>query len=146
MKDAFHLEMLLQVLSTEKFHFYVNHINLLNASKKLKKVEPVKDTPVIFFLKICETAGDRILPVGDVVSYSDILHSVEVSNTVQRFDNDLLKPILEKISCVTEYSEHIACFWCCHKFNGSRFVSPISYEAYKNIYTCEGNFAHQSVL
>ena len=69
--------------------------------KKLKKVEPVKETPVIFFLKIAETAGDRILPVGDVVSYSDILHSVDLSNSVQRFDNELLKPILEKISSVT---------------------------------------------
>ena len=108
--------------------------------KKVKKVEPVKDTPVIFFLRVAESADDRILPVGDVISYSDILHSVDLTNTVQRFDNDLMKPILEKISYVTEYSEHIACFWCCHKFNSVRFVSPISYEAYKNIYTCEGNF------
>jgi hypothetical protein len=108
--------------------------------KKVKKVEQVKETPVIFFLRIPTEEIDTILPVGDVPTYSDILHSVEVSNTVQRFDNELLKPILEKIHSTREYSEHTACFWCCYKFIGHQFVSPISYDAYKHVYTCEGNF------
>jgi len=108
--------------------------------KKTKKVEQVKETPVIFFLRIPDETDETILPVGDVPSYSDILHSVEDSNITQRFDNELLKPILEKISRAREYSEHTACFWCCHKFNGHHFVSPISYDAYKNVYVCEGNF------
>ena len=108
--------------------------------KKVKKVEQVKETPVIFFLRIPTEEIDTILPVGDVPTYSDILHSVEVTNTVQRFDNELLKPILEKIHNTREYSEHTACFWCCYKFIGHQFVSPISYDAYKHVYTCEGNF------
>lgn len=108
--------------------------------KKAKKVEPVKETPVIFFLRVPTESLDNIIPVGDVMTYSDILHSVEVSNTAQRFDNELLKPILENTHRVRQYSEHTACFWCCHKFDGFQFVSPISYEAYKNLYTCEGNF------
>jgi hypothetical protein len=103
--------------------------------KKIKKVEQVKETPVIFFLRIPDETTDSILPVGDVLTYSDILHSVEIANTTQRFDNELLKPIIEKIARTREYSEHTACFWCCHKFNGHHFVSPISYEAYKNIYS-----------
>jgi len=107
--------------------------------KKVKKSEPVKEAPVIFFLRITDVRSDYILPVGDVMTYSDILHSVE-EPSIQRFDNELLKPILEKVSRTREYSDHTACFWCCHKFNGHHFVSPISYEAYKNIYTCEGNF------
>jgi|UniRef100_A0A6C0CT03 hypothetical protein len=108
--------------------------------KKVKKVEQVKETPVIFFLRVSDEQRDTILPVGDVPTYSDILNSVEVSANKERFDNDLLKPILEKISSVREYSEHTACFWCCHKFNGIQIVSPISYDAYKNTYVCEGNF------
>ena len=51
-----------------------------------------------------------------------------------------MKPILEKIQRDKEYSEHTACFWCCHGFVGQQYVLPVSYEAYKNIYTCEGNF------
>jgi len=108
--------------------------------KKVKKVEPIKDTPVIFFLRVFDEREENILPVGDVPTYSDILNSVEISNTSNRFDNELLKPILEKISRVQQYSEHTACFWCCCTFSGRQFVLPVSYEAYKHIYTCEGNF------
>lgn len=108
--------------------------------KKIKKTEQVKDTPVIFFLRIPVESIDNIVPVGEVPSYSDILNSVEMSVTAKRFDNELLKPILEKIHRQREYSEHTACFWCCHTFGGHHFVSPISYDAYKNVYTCEGNY------
>jgi hypothetical protein len=108
--------------------------------KKVKKTEQVNDTPVIFFLLIPVESTDNIVPVGEVPSYSDILNSVEMSVTAKRFDNELLKPILEKIHRQREYSEHTACFWCCHTFSGHHFVSPISYDAYKNVYTCEGNY------
>jgi hypothetical protein len=108
--------------------------------KKSKKTEPVKESPVVFFLRIGEENSEPITPMGDVLSYSDILHSVEEINSIQRFDNELLKPIIEKISRTREYSEYTACFWCCHKFSGFHFVCPISYDAYKNVYTCEGNF------
>jgi hypothetical protein len=110
------------------------------APKKVKAVVPIQETPVVFFLRIPEDTSETILPVGEVSSYADILHSVEFSNTANRFDNDLLKPILEKIVREKTYSEHTACFWCCHPFISQSFVLPISYEAYKNIYTCEGNF------
>jgi hypothetical protein len=108
--------------------------------KKAKKVEAVRETPVIFFLRVSDENIDKIVPVGDVPTYSDILSLVDVSTIKERFDNDLLKPILEKVSTVREYSEHTACFWCCHKFSGFQFVSPISYDAYKNTYNCQGNF------
>jgi hypothetical protein len=108
--------------------------------RKVKQVETIQEAPVIFFLRIPEDDIDTILPVGEVTSYSDILHSVELSNTNQRFGNELMKPILEKIHHEKQYSEHIACFWCCHQFSGHAFVLPYSYESYKNIYTCEGNF------
>jgi len=108
--------------------------------KKVKQVQPVQETPVIFFLRIPEESPDSIIPVGEVTTYADILHSVEFSNEKQRFGNDLLKPILERIHTEKVYSEHSACFWCCHPFLGQQFVLPVSYEAYKNIYTCDGNF------
>ena len=38
------------------------------------------------------------------------------------------------------YGPQTCCFWCCHKFNWSPVLLPISYDAYKNIYTCEGHF------
>jgi hypothetical protein len=106
--------------------------------KKAKKVEAVKETPVVFFLRISEEQYG-IVPVGEVASYAEILQSVEFSSH-KRFDNDLLKPILEKIVRDREYSEHTACFWCCNAFSGSSFVLPITYDAYKNVFTCEGNF------
>lgn len=108
--------------------------------KKVKKVEEIKETPVVFFLRVPEEISDMVAPIGDVVSYSDILHSVENSSTTERFSNELLKPILDKITRDKNYSEHTACFWCCHTFVGHQFILPISYEAYKNVYTCEGNF------
>ena len=95
--------------------------------KKAKKSEPVKETPVIFFLRVSGEESNTIVPVGDVPTYSDILSSVEVSATKDRFDNDLLKPILEKISSIREYSEHTACFWCCHTFNNRPVVLPLRY-------------------
>jgi len=107
--------------------------------KKVKKSEPVVETPVVFFLRIPSENLESILPVGEVTSYSEILHAVEYSGQ-KRFDNELLKPILERVSREREYSEHTACFWCCTSFSGSSFVLPLTYDAYKNTFTCEGNF------
>lgn len=109
------------------------------APRKAKKTETPKETPVIFFLRISEVT-DNIAPVGEVISYSEILQTVEFSNAHHKFDNELLKPILEKIRHDREYSEHTACFWCCHAFGQQRYVLPMSYDAYKNIFSCEGNF------
>lgn len=108
--------------------------------RKQKNQDPVQETPVIFFLKVPEDISDDILPAGENMCYSEILSFVEISKVSNRFNNDLLKPMLEKIQRDTGYSPHTACFWCCHAFEWSSFVLPVSYDAYQNVYSCEGNF------
>ena len=117
------------------------------ARKKVVKDTSIQETPVVFFLRIIESSGDDILPAGteiayteiirpSAVSYQEILQSVEKSVTL---NSDMLKTILDKTSH-TEYSSGVACFWCCHSFNWTQCVLPVSYDAYKNVYTCEGNY------
>jgi len=100
----------------------------------------VQETPIVLFLKVPENMDEDVSPVGEITSYSDILNSVEIGTPKNRFNNELLKPILEKIQRDTTYSEQVACFWCCHQFNSNAFMLPVSYDSYKNIYYCEGNF------
>jgi hypothetical protein len=109
-------------------------------AKQIPTKQTVKETPVVLFLKVPECVDDEISPIGETTTYSDILNSVECGSTTNRFNNDLLKPILEKIQREQSYSEQVHCFWCCHQFNCRSFVLPISYDSYKNIYNCEGNF------
>jgi len=126
------------------------------APRKAKAVtapQTIDDTPIVFFLKISEEVGDDIIPAGetnayseidksgtiDNISYSNILNSVEIFNKPSRFNTDLLKSVLDKVT-VDRYSEQTACFWCCHGFSWNPVVLPVSYDAYKNLYTCEGNF------
>jgi hypothetical protein len=114
--------------------------------KKVVKDVSVQETPVVFFLRILENNGDEIIPAGTEIAYMEItrpttnyaelLRNVETSVSV---NSDALKGILDKAS-YTQYSNDVACFWCCHSFNWSQCVLPISYDAYKNLYTCEGNF------
>jgi hypothetical protein len=110
------------------------------ARKKLS--EKVKEPPVIFFLRLSQE--DDISPLGEQTNYSELQEHqtyseiLEVSET-PKFTNDILKPILETIK-KDSYSEHTACFWCCHTFSGQQFVLPQYYDTYKNIYTCKGNF------
>lgn len=99
----------------------------------------ISDTPVIFFLKISDENLNGIIPAGEMTSYSDILNSVEVSTVSQKFNTELLKSILDKVS-TDRYTPQTSCFWCCHGFNWTPSVLPISYDAYKNLYLCEGNF------
>lgn len=108
--------------------------------KQVKEDPPsVKDTPVVFFLRITDETESTIIPAGEVTSYSDILNSVEVSRISERFNTDLLKSILDKH--ITErYSPQTACFWCCHQFSWISSVLPISYDTYNEIYTCIGHF------
>lgn len=111
-------------------------------TKTSQKEQPnvVNETPIIFFLKISDKVDERtIIPAGEMTSYADILNSVEVSNISQRFNTDLLKSILDKVSG-DRYTQQTCCFWCCHEFNWTASVLPIYYDAYKNIYNCEGNF------
>lgn len=115
--------------------------------KKVIKDVSVQETPVVFFLRISDAMENEILPAGTEIAYSeitrptptnyaDLLHSVEGSVTL---NSDTLKTILDK-SSYTEYPSDTSCFWCCHSFNWTQTVLPVSYDAYKNIYTCEGHF------
>lgn len=110
-------------------------------TKAVKETQSlVSDTPVVFFLKIGdEDESDVILPAGDSTSYSDILRSVEVSQQNTRFNTDLLKSVLDKVTG-DRYNAQTVCFWCCHGFSWTSCVLPRSYDAYKNLYTVEGNF------
>lgn len=100
----------------------------------------VSDTPIIFFLKIGDEEEENcIAPAGDMLSYSDILNSVEVSENTQRFNTDLLKSVLDKVTG-DRYNAQTACFWCCHGFSWAPCVLPKVYDAYKNLYTVEGHF------
>lgn len=110
------------------------------AKQTVSKEVIVTETPVVFSLKITEEDPvTDIIPAGETTSYSDILTSVELSKVSNNFNTDLLKSILDKVT-VDRYNNQTCCFWCCHKFAWSAVVIPNSYDAYKNTYTCEGNF------
>lgn len=111
-------------------------------TKAIKETPPplVSETPIIFFLKIGDEDEEHfIAPAGTVTSYSDILNSVEVSENTQRFNTDLLKSVLDKVTG-ERYNAQTACFWCCHGFSWTACMLPKSYDAYKNLYTTEGHF------
>jgi len=102
----------------------------------------VEETPVVFTLRITEDVQDAAIePAGETLmtDYSEILNSVEISKQTNSFNTELLKSVLDKI-VADRYSTHTCCFWCCHKFHWTPVYSPISYDAYKNMYTCEGHF------
>jgi len=117
------------------------------------KPQLLDETPVVFFLKIVEDISTDILPAGEEtvyselesstrpesITYSNILTSVDTLNKHSQFNTDLLKSVLNKIS-IDVYSPQTACFWCCHTFDWTAAVLPISYDAYKNIYSCQGHF------
>jgi hypothetical protein len=105
---------------------------------KVSKEQLVQETPVVFFLKI-NLDEQEIEPAEEQISYSDILNAVDNIEKKERFNTDLLKSILEKTSS-DKYSCQTGCFWCCHPFSWTAIILPISYDAYKNIYTCQGNY------
>ena len=107
--------------------------------KVVNKEVEVVEAPVIFRLKVSEEAPQEVIPVGETVSYSDILTAVESSKVSERFNTGVLKNILENV-ITDSYSEHTSCFWCCHSFNWVSTVLPISYDVYNNKYSCEGHF------
>lgn len=102
--------------------------------KAIKQAVTSDETPVIFFLKIND---ENVVNPAEKTSYSEILLTVEAPT--ERFNTELLKNILEKVQ-VTKYNSQTACFWCCHAFGWTACVLPKLYDAYKNIYTCEGHF------
>ncbi len=100
----------------------------------------VSETPIVFFLRIGDEENEAsVAPAGDVTSYSDILTSVDITQDAQKFNTELLKSVLEKVSC-DSYNAQTVCFWCCHGFSWTRCVLPRYYDTYKNIYIAEGNF------
>jgi len=107
--------------------------------RKAKVAKPVIDeTPVVFFLKVSDD-DIQVDPAEQNTTYAEILNNVEAGRTTDRFNTDLLKSVLDKVSA-DRYTPQTACFWCCHAFGWTSCVLPRSYDAYKNIYTCEGNF------
>ena len=116
-------------------------------TKVVAKEENVqKETPVVFFLKIKENAGDNVISAGDLLEsmMSDVpayrVESEEEPRLTETFNTELLKNILIKANIRSQYTPQTACFWCCHGFSWSPVVLPISYDAYKHIYHCEGHF------
>ena len=111
--------------------------------KNVQKEIPVviTETPVIFFLRIGDEETEQsIIPANKgLVSYSEILNTFEVSRNTDRFNTDLLKSVLNNVYS-DRYTPQTACFWCCHGFNWNGCILPKSYDAYKNVYTAEGNF------
>lgn len=100
----------------------------------------VTETPVVFSLKVTEDDTEsEVIPAGEVTSYSDILSSIELSKISNSFNTDLLKSVLDKV-VADRYNQQTCCFWCCHTFSWCPVVIPVSYDAYKNMYTCEGHF------
>ena len=102
----------------------------------------VSETPVVFSLRIIEQGEQGvIIPAGENSCYSDILTtaSVERVENTNNFNTDILKSVLDKITG-DRYSSQTSCFWCCHKFEWTPVLLPVSYDAYKNMYTCEGHF------
>jgi len=116
--------------------------------KKVPAKEPtIQDTPVVFFLKIAEDHDETVSPAGgseyaDIgkitspTNYTEILKNIEGTASMS---SELLKQILDKAVC-DSYSQDTACFWCCHSFEWAGSILPVSYDAYKNLYTCEGHF------
>jgi hypothetical protein len=111
-------------------------------AKQPAKEIVVNETPVIFSLKVSEDTVEKqeiVAADSENTNYADILTAVEISKVSNAFNTDLLKSVLDKV-VADRYSSQTSCFWCCHKFAWTPVYLPISYDAYKNIYTCEGHF------
>lgn len=111
-------------------------------SSSLRKLMPPKkhlpEAPVIFSLKL-PAEQELPIPAETSTNYSDILSSVETSKVAERFNTDTMKEILTRTRSPT-YAATTACFWCCHPFPWKASVLPLSYDAYENMYACEGHF------
>lgn len=96
------------------------------------------EAPVIFSLRL-PVEEDVPVPADSSTNYSDILQTVEASRVGERFNADTMKEILGHTK-TPSYNGTTACFWCCHPFPWTATVLPVSYDAYDNLYTCEGRF------
>ena len=97
------------------------------------------DAPIIFSLRL--PAEETVPQPANGVStdYAEILQSVETSHAAERFTTDMMKEVLGRTKTPT-YAPSTACFWCCHSFGWKPSCIPVSYDAYENMYTCEGHF------
>lgn len=96
------------------------------------------EAPVIFSFRL-PVEENVPTPADGSTNYSDILQAVETSHVSERFNTETMKEILNRTKTPT-YAPTTACFWCCHSFPWKSCVLPISYDAYENMYTCEGHF------
>ena len=101
-----------------------------------KKTLP--EAPVIFSLKLPVDENVPV-PAGTSTDYSEILRNVEFSTVSERFNTDTMKEVLSRTRSPI-YANTTACFWCCSPFSWKPCVMPVSYDAYENMYTCEGHF------
>jgi hypothetical protein len=103
--------------------------------------KPLPDAPIIFALRLPaeDTAPQPLGGDAPGTDYAEILRDMESSYATQRFTADTMKEILGRARSPT-YGGTTACFWCCHPFPWKASVLPISYDAYENMYTCEGHF------
>lgn len=96
------------------------------------------EAPVIFSLRL--PVEEHVpQPATGSMDYSEILRDVEASQVGDRFTADTMKDIFAR-SKVPTYSPTTSCFWCCHPFQWKPSVLPLSYDAYENMYACEGHF------
>jgi hypothetical protein len=96
------------------------------------------EAPVIFSFRL-PTEENVPIAAESSTNYSDILETLEASHLAERFGTDTMKEILNRTRSPT-YTGTTACFWCCHPFPWKSCVLPVSYDAYENMYTCEGHF------
>jgi hypothetical protein len=101
-----------------------------------KKALP--EAPVVFSFRL-PVDENLPTPADGSTNYSDILQAVETSHVAERFNTDMMKEMLTRTKSPT-YAGTTACFWCCHPFPWKACVLPVSYDAYENMYTCEGHF------
>ena len=98
----------------------------------------LQEAPVVFSLRL--PVEEHVpTPAEGGTNYSDILSAVETSKVAERFNTDTMRELLARTKSPT-YSPTTACFWCCSSFSWKACVLPISYDAYENMYACEGHF------
>lgn len=102
--------------------------------------KPLPDAPIIFTLRLPpEDTTPQALEGIQTVDYAEILRDLESSYSAQRFNVETMKEVLSRTRSPT-YSPTTACFWCCHPFSWKASVLPVSYDAYENMYACEGHY------
>jgi hypothetical protein len=98
---------------------------------------PVPAGTMTTFADVVQTTWSE--PVQTATNYADILSTVETSRVAERFSTETMKDILSRTRTPT-YGATSACMWCCHPFPWKASVLPVSYDAYENMYTCEGHY------